>query len=190
MTALVPERARRLHTARLTLEPLREAHAAEMFDGLRDPALYRYLTDRPPPSVEALAARYRSTAPGRSADGADLWCNWIIRRDLDRRCLGTVQATMTDIAAGPDEALIGYMILPAFWRQGVGSEAVDAMLACLFGDYRCRQAQAMVDARNRPSLALLSRLGFSVAGRAPAEDGDGEELELALDGRCWHGWRS
>lgn len=178
---MLPDRVMPIHSLRLTLEPLRADHAMEMFDGLRDPALYRYVADRPPPSMEALTRRYRSTAVGRSPDGADLWCNWIVRRDRDRRCLGTVQATMTGVASGPDEVLIGYMILPAFWRQGFGSEAVDAMLDRLFDKYRCRQAQAIVDARNLASLALLQRLGFAVAGRAPAEDREAEELELTLD---------
>lgn len=160
-----------------------------MLGGLGDPALYRYLPDAPPASLDALAGRYRRISAGVSADGMDLWCNWIVRRDADRTCVGVVQATINDVAQATGRVLIGYMVLQPFWRMGFGREAVAAMLDCLFGPYHCRVADALVDTRNTPSLSLLAGLGFTVVGRI--EDADffagatSHEYELALDHRAW-----
>ncbi|NPD68419.1 GNAT family N-acetyltransferase [Lichenicola cladoniae] len=177
-----------LRTVRLTLEPLRVGHADEMFEGLADPALYRFMADQPPADLDELQARYRQIATGRSPDGADLWCNWIIRRDIDGRCLGLVQATLAD-GGDTGTALIGYMIFPPFWRQGIATEAITGMLGCLFDRYRCQQADAIVDTRNDASLMLLAGLGFEIVGRT--EDGDvfdgapAHEYELVLDRARW-----
>ena len=46
-----------LHTLRLRLEPLEEAHAKALFAGLRNDALYEFTSDRAPESVETLAKR-------------------------------------------------------------------------------------------------------------------------------------
>ncbi|MGI4746743.1 MAG: GNAT family N-acetyltransferase [Janthinobacterium lividum] len=171
------------------MEPLRVDHAGEMFEGLTDPALYRFLADRPPVDLDALQARYRQIATGRSPDDADLWCNWIIRRDMDGRCLGLVQATLAASGGDAGNALIGYMIFPQFWRQGVATEAIAGMLDCLFERYRCHLAEAIVDTRNDASLILLARLGFEIVGRVQDADFFGgapsHEYELALHQAGW-----
>ena len=82
-----------LTSPRLTLEPLREAHAAEMFAVLSDPAIYEY-ENEPPASVEALAARYRRQQLGRSPDGREQWLNWVARLSASGEAIGYVQATI------------------------------------------------------------------------------------------------
>ncbi|WP_419729759.1 GNAT family N-acetyltransferase [Lichenicola sp.] len=180
-----------LRTGRLILEPLRSDHAAEMFDGLSDPALYRYLVDLPPRSPAALQAQYREIASGLSPDGEQLWHSWAIRRKTDRRCIGTVQATIPLVGEHEQQALLGYMIFPAYWRQGSGREALSAMLDFLFDSAGCGRADALVDTRNNPSLALLDSLGFRTVGRIANADhfagSTSHEYELSLDAAAWHG---
>ncbi len=184
---MIPDRTPRLRTARLTLEPFCAAHAGAMLEGLSDPALYRYLPDRPPADIDEIAQRHGRMIAGPI--GPDRWCNWIVRRDADSRCLGTVQLTIAGAGDDAGRGLVGIMIFPAFWRQGVGREALAAMLDCLFDDYGCHAADALVDTRNAASIALFSGLGFRIAGRLEDADFfDGQtshEYELVLDRADW-----
>src|ERR1700761_9097722 len=102
----------------LRLEILGPHHAEEMFEGLSDPGGYVFLPSDPPPDIESLRARYARLAIGRSADGSEIWLNWIIRRQDDGRPLGYVQATVQGTAT-----LIAYHVFPRYWRRGVASAA-------------------------------------------------------------------
>src|SRR5579864_7420094 len=81
-------------TARLRLVPLAVADAAEMVGVLSGGALYAY-TGGAPPGLDELRARYARQAAGRSPDGREEWCNWILRRQPGGDAVGYVQATIT-----------------------------------------------------------------------------------------------
>jgi hypothetical protein len=70
-------KAERLRTERLTLEPLRVAHAAEMADVLNDPGLHTFTGGSPLTQAE-LRKRYESLAAGQSRQGHEGWlnCRW------------------------------------------------------------------------------------------------------------------
>ena len=155
-----------LETARLRLEPIRADHAGAMYDGLRDPSLYAYQTDQPPGDVASLRARYARLASGHSTDELAHWLNWILVRRDDGASAGYVQATGDN---NRGSAVIGYLVLPAQQRGGLGSEAVAAMVEHLFaaGVGRLR---ATIDARNAASIALVERLGFTRTGTNRSED--------------------
>ncbi len=195
MTA-IPRRPPVLRSRRLTLEPLRPDHAAPLFAGLSDPALYRFLSDRPPASLAELSERLAEPVAGRSEDGAELWCSWMVRDD-DGRYVGTVQATIEQAgeqaggrASGePSTGLIGIMVFPPFWRRGIATEALSCLLDCLFERYGCDLAAALVDTRNDPSLALFARLGFETARLILDadffDDRISHEVELVLQRVGW-----
>jgi ribosomal-protein-alanine N-acetyltransferase len=143
-----------LHTPNLVLEPLKPAHADEIFPHLGDPALYTYVPQEPPPDIDRVRARYTRLEHGRSADGRDLWLNWVIKTQGE--IAGTVQAT-----AMPDgTALIAYERFTSFAHKGIATEAVAAMLAHLRDKLETKRVRALVDTRNAPSIRLLQRLGF------------------------------
>lgn len=151
-----------LRTARLTLEPEVEAHAPEMFVVLSDPAIYEY-EGVPPPSVERLAEGYRRRqATRRSPDGREQWLNWIVRLP-GGEAAGYVQATV--LADGV--SYVAYEFASKHWRQGIGSEAVSAMLAELVRSHGVHTFVAVLKQANFRSAALLRHLGFG-----PGEPGD------------------
>ncbi len=94
-------------TGRLTLEPLVRGHAPEMFAALSAPAIYRYIEEKPPVSLEALADRYERLESRKSADGRQLWLNWVVRESASGKVAGYVQATVLEDRA----ALVAYLIL-------------------------------------------------------------------------------
>lgn len=145
---------RHLHSPRCTLEPLLAAHAEAMFQVLADPAIYDY-ENAPPASLDGLRQRYQRLESRRSADGRQLWLNWVLR--LPGGALaGHVQATVLPTGA----ALVAYELASAHWRQGIGSAALAAMLDELAATYGVHTAVAVLKARNQRSAGLLLHLGF------------------------------
>ncbi len=183
----LPDRPPLLHSARLALEPLRPDHAPPLFAGLSDPALYRFLPDRPPASLAELSARLAEPGSGRSPDGLDLWCSWMVR--FGQAYAGTVQATIEPAGREPRTGLIGIMIFSPFWRRGIATEALRCLLDCLFERYDCEVAAVLVDTRNDPSLAVFARLGFeTVRTILDADFFDNQishEVELSLSRAAW-----
>ena len=145
---------RALETGRLVLEPLVAAHAPELFAALSDPAIYRFIDEKAPVSVEALAARYGRLESRRSGDGSEHWLNWIAREKSSGIAVGYVQATVM-----PDgTAWVAYVIAPAHQRQGFGLEATTAMIAELRSAYGAKTLRASVDPGNAASINLLRAL--------------------------------
>jgi len=146
-----------IETGRLTLEPQIAAHAEEMFAVLSDPAIYEY-ENQPPPSLEWLRTRFIKLETRRSADGSDQWLNWVIRLPTSE-LIGYVQATVH-----PEErAAIAYELSSAYWRRGLASHAVNAMISELVEHYNVRSLFAVLKGENVRSMRLLERLGFSLA---------------------------
>jgi [ribosomal protein S5]-alanine N-acetyltransferase len=146
-----------IRTPAFTLEPQLAAHAQEMFAVLSDSAIYEF-ENQPPQSLAWLQARFAKLESRRSPDGSQRWLNWVIRLP-DARLAGYVQATVHADAS----AFIAYELASAYWRRGLGSAAVRAMIAELQSEYGVHELRAVLKAANYRSLALLRGLGFERA---------------------------
>jgi RimJ/RimL family protein N-acetyltransferase len=146
-----------IESARVTLEPQTAEHAAEMFVVLSDPALYTY-ENSPPPSVEWLRTRFEKLETRRSADGTELWLNWVVRL-RSSALIGYVQATVF-----PDgTAAIAYEFSSAYWGRGLAREAAEVLMRELAEHYHVTHFTAVAKTANQRSLRLLERLGFAPA---------------------------
>ena len=126
-----------------------------MFPVLSDPAIYRYIDEAPPASVEAVAERHGRQMAGRSADGSELWFNWIVRENATGKAIGYVQATVIG-----ERAWIAYVIAPSSQGKGLGREATEAMMQILRERNATSLFQAEADKGNAASRNLLRSLGF------------------------------
>lgn len=152
-------------TARLTLEPLRPAHAPLLFPVLADARLYTYVPDEARASLALLAERFAELERGAPSDAGETWLNWVLLRRDNGAAIGTLQATVE-----PDgRAWIGYLLTPSSWGQGFATEACIWLVAELARSHGVRDIQASVDARNVKSIALLERLGFARVEAGPSE---------------------
>ncbi len=147
------------------LEPLREAHADALFDGLSDPDLYTYLDEAPPPSLDWLRRRFATLARGAPPDVDETWRNWVIVAP-DGRLLGTTQATIRP--AGPTS--IAYVLVTDEQHRGYGRAAVRQMLQVLAADHGRHDLQAEIDPRNERSARLVRALGFTRSGTVASDD--------------------
>lgn len=125
-----------------------------MFRVLSDPAIYEF-ENAPPESEEWLARRYELLESRRSPDGAERWLNWIIRLPSGELA-GYVQATV--LPSGT--SYIAYELNSRYWRRGIGTRAVTAMLEELRSAYAVHTFVAVFKTLNHRSAALLRSLGF------------------------------
>ena len=144
-------------TPTLTLEPQTVAHAEEMFAVLCDPAIYEY-ENEPPPSLDWLRARFAKLEARQSADGQQLWLNWVIRLPTSE-LIGFVQATVRPNG----KAGIAFVLASAYWGRGLARDAVNAMMSELREHNRVRTFSAVLKRENFRSVKLLERLAFSLA---------------------------
>lgn len=145
-----------LHTARLVLEPLVEAHAALLFASFADPLLYTYIPGDPPASIDALRERYRRLEKRASPDGAERWLNWAARLVDAPSYVGLFEATVHEDAT----ASLAYFVFSAHGRRGYGVEGAGEVVRHLFESHRVRAVRANIDTRNLASIRLVERLGF------------------------------
>jgi [ribosomal protein S5]-alanine N-acetyltransferase len=141
------------------------AHAGVLFDDLRDPAMYAFIPDEPPDSIDALAARYDRMCSGPPPGRDETWCNWVMLDAVDRRPVGTLQATIGPVA----QASIAYAVVARRWRQGLGREGVAWMLEHL-AHRGVSVVEARIDTRNAASIRLVESLGFRRARTLVAAD--------------------
>ncbi len=147
-----------LTTARLVLRDLRPADAADVLIFRGDPYVQRFNSE-PLKSVEE-AATFIEEARAGSAAGQ--WYGWAITLAGQDRVLGGVSLHAWD--KYHRRAEVGYDLAHAFWGQGIGSEAVRAVLHYGFTALDLNRIEAATIADNHESVKLLRKLGFHLEG--------------------------
>ncbi|MFT3775938.1 MAG: GNAT family N-acetyltransferase [Minicystis sp.] len=155
-----------LATPRLRLEPLTAAHADAMFVPLQDDAIYRWISGTAPDSVQALRERWAQYESRISSDGSEAWLNWAVQRASDGACIGKIDVSVDHANTATN---VGYVFFPAFWGQGLATEAVVAVVEHLIGAGVTRLV-ATVTAGNGASARLLTKAGFTFTRLIPEND--------------------
>lgn len=139
-----------LTTARLTL---RRARISDVDD------MHRVLTQAP-------AMRYWSTPEHETRDQTEAFVRGMMTDENADDFVVEYQGRVIGKAGAWDLPEIGYILHPDFWGQGLGFEAVSAVIAHLFASHPIAELTAEADPRNLTSLKVLQKLGFSETGRA------------------------
>ena len=156
---------------RLSYEPLRADHAAELFGPLTDARVWRHIGPPDSTRVDELAAEFARRAAGPGPDaGTERWVNYAVRLIDGYAYCGRLEATVHGTWAE-----IAYLFGPAFWGRGFASEAVSWLREDLRKCFGVTELWAAVRPDNERSLRLLRRLGF--VERTPT---DGAAAERAL----------
>ena len=157
-----------LATARLDLEPLREAHEAVLVEPFLDARVWRYLPQLRPADREAVRARFRRwlAPPPPEMPEAIAFQNWVGFHRATRTVVGTFQATIVRDGS----ATIGYIVFPNHQRRGYAVEAMAAVCKYLRDAHAIRRIVADMDRRNAASVAVAQRLGMREIRAANAAD--------------------
>lgn len=146
-----------LLTPRLLLRPLEHEDSLALADLLNRPEVARGLCTIPKPFTPLHASAMILMI--RAAEARGLEFVWAVENS-DGDVVGQIGLRQTR----PGCAQLGYAFLPEFWGQGLGSEAVEAVL-----DWAARQASFLtIETEAHPdnpaSLHLLEKLGFAKKG--------------------------
>jgi [ribosomal protein S5]-alanine N-acetyltransferase len=142
----------RIVTERLVLRRAREEDLEAMHAVLSDPIATRYWSTPPHTDVEQtrewLAAMIEAV-PGVRED-------FVV--ELEGRVIGKAGCFQL-----PE---IGYILHPAHWGRGYATEALRAVIPYVFAHHPIPALRADIDPRNAASIRLLTKLGFTLSGRA------------------------
>jgi RimJ/RimL family protein N-acetyltransferase len=166
LPALPDIEALTLRTDRLDLIPITGSHALAMFQVVKDPALYEYVTGSPPADVAALTRRYEFWEGRHSPDGSELWLNWALRLHGQEELVGHLQAGVL-----ADHADIAWFLGLQWQRLGYATEAAKAVVDLLVR-IGVREIRASINPAHTASIAVAERLGL----QRTAEIADGEMI--------------
>ena len=161
-----PDVAVTLTSARLRIEPLNAGHAAPMFEAMRDPSLYEWISMAPSPDLAHLQRRWQWVADRPLVDVDVLDFGWAVQRLADGAWIGKMDAEVTAQGVANN---VGYLFLAAYWGQGYATEAVTALSDHLRRHGVVRQ-HATVTLGNDASCRVLEHAGFARERVLPGND--------------------
>ena len=147
-----------LETDRLILRDLEPTDAAGMFALDSDPAVHRYLGNKPLTNIqqsveviEMVRAQYRTNGIGR----------WAVIEKATGAFVGWAGLKRETELHKPMEYMdLGYRLRPPFWGKGYATEAAKACLQYGFEKLGLREINAAADVANAASNRVLIKLGF------------------------------
>lgn len=145
-----------IRTKRLKLAPLVLSDAPAMLEYRSDPRVCRYQSFEPCSlgDVEQFIGSLQDSV----FDTAGTWFQFAIRSQKSGRFIGDFGTHFN--ADDPRQVEIGFTVSPACQGHGYGTEATVGVLDYLLGFLGKHRAYASVDPRNKPSIALLKRVGM------------------------------
>lgn len=147
-----------LETARLRLQPLTSADASALFAQMDDPEVMAYWdvpeTDDPDLVAAIVEGQIAAMAAGKAH-------HWSIRTLADDGFAGC--CSLSEIDHWHKRAEVGFMLGRAVWGQGYALEAMRTVVAYA-GASGLRKLAARTHLGNRPSEAVLEKLGFKQEG--------------------------
>lgn len=167
-----------LTTERLVLRELRAADAADVLVFRGDPYVQRFNSE-PLKTLHEAAAFIEEALQQRATQAAFGWAVTLRGQD---RVLGGVSLHAWE--KYHRRAEVGYDLARAFWGQGIGREAVRAVLAFGFTQLNLNRIEAATIADNHESVNLLKKLGFRLEGirRGYSWEEDGTFHDSAMFG--------
>jgi RimJ/RimL family protein N-acetyltransferase len=139
----------------LTLEPLEERHAPDLFRAMQDEEVCRYLAWPPPAALDETLRLVREAceqmARGQALPFAQIW-------NESGRAIGSTR--LLDIRPKDRQVEIGSTFLArAHWRTPANTESKYLLLRHCFEALGCVRVALKTDARNTRSQAAIERLG-------------------------------
>ena len=151
-----------LTSARLLLRKPTMNDTQALFDIYGDPATNLHNPYGPYPSLAYAADRMNAWLQGWETDGIGQWA--VEKRDDPGNIIGFGGLSSKDYG-GELRLNLGYRFAASAWGQGYASETAREALRCAFGPLDAPAVYGMVRPSNLPSIHVLSKQGFRLAGQ-------------------------
>jgi [ribosomal protein S5]-alanine N-acetyltransferase len=157
--AVIDLQAFQIATARTCIRPITEADLDALYAVYSDPEVMRYTSD-PPFSDRTLMQQF-FTSVQYGYQSAEYYELAVVL--LPHTPIGT--CSLHSFAVAQAAAEVGFILHRAYWRQGLMTEALWALLHYAFSQLQLQRIYADVDETNLAARSLLTKLGFQpVAG--------------------------
>ena len=158
---------RTIETGRLVLRRFSVGDAQAMYQNwASDPDVTRYLTWQTHTSVEDSRAVLAEWAAAYEQENFYQWA--IVLKSHGSGPIGSISAVELDDAI--DAAEIGYCIGKAWWRQGITSEALRAVMDFFFDEVEANRVAARHDPNNPHSGMVMQTCGMKYEGTMRSAD--------------------
>jgi len=139
----------------LTLEPLDERHAPDLFAAMQDEEVCRYLAWPPPKALDETLALVRDARDLMARRQSIVWAQvW----NATGRAIGSTR--LLDVRPADRQVEIGFTFLARdFWRTPANTESKYLLLTYCFERLECVRVALKTDGRNVRSQEAIARLG-------------------------------
>ena len=139
----------------LTLEPLDERHAPDLFAAMQDEEVCRYLAWPPPQTLDQTLALVRDARDLMACRQSIVWAQvW----NATGRAIGSTR--LLDVRPADRQVEIGSTFLARdFWRTPANTESKYLLLTFCFERLQCVRVAFKTDGRNVRSQEAIARLG-------------------------------
>lgn len=145
-----------IETPRLILRPFTLEDAPAMYQNwARDPEVSRYLTWPPHRDVQSTRELLSSWIPHYAEPEYYNWC-------IELSSLGEAVGSISGVRLMEEIQCVefGYCIGRAFWRQGITSEALAALIRFFFEEVEVNRLEARHDINNPNSGKVMKKCGL------------------------------
>jgi ribosomal-protein-alanine N-acetyltransferase len=156
----------RIETSRLVLRPFIPGDAQAMYENwANDPLVTKFLTWPAHENLQTSVAVLRQWTAGYAKDGFYQWA--IVLKDTAQPiCSISVVENCEKVLS----MLIGYCIGRKWWRQGITSEALAAVMRYLFETTNVNRIEARHDPNNPNSGLVMRKCGMLYEGTMRSAD--------------------
>jgi len=155
----LPAAAPILDAGRVRLRPLSEDDTGDMHAVYSDEATMAYWSNPPAKTIEETRHLVVRDVEAEKKGLALFWA-------IEWKETGTVigKCTLWQYDENNQRAEVGYILNRQYWRMGLMSETLVAMIDYAFSGLGLHRLEADTDVNNAASLALLEKMGFQREG--------------------------
>ncbi len=148
-----------LETERFILKEITSEHTSTIFSIFSNEDVIRYYGMSPFTSIEQATEMIQSFAKNFELKRSIRWgITWRETGEL----VGTIG--LNNLSILNKKAEVGYDLLPEYWRKGIISEALEAVISYSFNKLDLYRIGAVTFPENKPSYTLLKKAGFQKEG--------------------------